>query len=103
DIQLGNRHLSWNQNFPLDQLSFSIDPNRLKEERSGTPEPMRGILKDSSVWFPGLDLRFFPEKNEIVWGSKKPEKIQDFRRDNSGEKPNSKSNLDRNAGFWAIF
>lgn len=103
DIQLGNRHLSWNQSFPPDQLSFSIDPNRLIEKRAAIPEPMRGVWQDSSVWFPGLDLRFFPEKNEIVWGSKKPEKIQDFRRDNSGEKPNSKSNLDRNAGFWAIF
>lgn len=103
DFQLGDHHLSWNQSFPSDQLSFSIDPNRLMEKRSAMPEPMRGVLLDSAVWFPGLDLRFFPRKNEIIWGSKKPEKIQDFRRDNSGEKTQTDPNLNQNAGFRAIF
>ena len=59
DMKLGGHHLSWNQSFPLDQLSFSIDPNRLTEKRSHMPEPMRGVWQDSIVWFPGLDLRFF--------------------------------------------
>lgn len=103
DLQLGDYHLSWNQSFPSDQLSFSIDPNRLMEKRSAMPEPLRGVLLDSAVWFPGLDLRFFPGKNEITWGSKKPEKIQDFRRDNSGEKIQTDPNLNQNAGFRAIF
>ena len=103
DIQLGDHHLSWNQSFPPDQLSFSIDPNRLIEKRAAIPEPMRGVWQDSSVWFPGLDLRFFPHKNEITWGSRKPEKIQDFRRDNSGENQQTDSILNQNAGFRAIF
>ncbi len=103
DVQLGEHHLSWNQSFPSDQLSFSIDPNRLVEKRSAMPEPMRGVWQDSSVWFPGLDLRFFPGKNEITWGGKKPEKIQDFRRDNSGEKTQIDPNLNQNVGFRAIF
>ena len=103
DIQLGDHHLSWNQSFPSDQLSFSIDPNRLIEKRAAIPEPMRGVWQDSSVWFPGLDLRFFPHKNEITWGSRKPEKIQDFRRDNSGENQQTDSILNQNAGFRAIF
>ncbi len=103
DIKLGDRHLSWNQSFPPNQLSFSIDPNRLIEKRAAMPEPMRGVLVDSAVWFPGLDLRFFPGKNEITWGGKKPEKIQDFRRDNSGEKIQTDPNLNQNVGFRAIF
>jgi competence protein ComEC len=103
DIKLGDRHLSWNQSFPPNQLSFSIDPNRLIEKRAAMPEPMRGVLVDSAVWFPGLDLRFFPGKNEITWGGKKPEKIQDFRRVNSGEKIQTDPNLNQNVGFRAIF
>jgi competence protein ComEC len=103
DMQLGDHHLSWNQSFPLDQLPFSIDPNRLIEKRAAMPEPIRGVWQDSTVWFPVLDLRFFPDKNEITWGSKKPEKIQDFRRDNSGENQQTDSILNQNAGFRAIF
>ena len=103
DMQLGDHHLSWNQSFPPDQLSFSLYPNRLIEKRAAIPEPMRGVWQDSSVWFPGLDLRFFPDKNEITWGSRKPEKIQDFRRDNSGENQQTDSILNQNAGFRAIF
>jgi competence protein ComEC len=103
DLQLGDHHLSWNQSFPADQLTFSIDPNRLMHHRSPIPGSLQGIRQDSAIWFPVLDFRFFPTQNEIEWIGKKPEKIQEFHRDNSGEKPTKDTILNQNAGFRAIF
>jgi competence protein ComEC len=103
DIQLGDHHLSWNQSFPSDQLTFSIDPNRLMHHRFPRPIPLRGIVQDSSIWFPVLDFKFFPKQNQIEWQSLKPEKIQEFHRENSGIKSVQDSTLYKKAGFRAIF
>ncbi len=65
DLRVGEHHLTWNQSFPPEQISFSINPNRIEEERSGTPHPLRGALQDSAVWFPGFDFRFFLKNGEI--------------------------------------
>ena len=65
DLRVGVHHLSWNQNFPPELIPFSIDPNRIEEQRSGRPLSLRGIQQDSSIWFPGLGFRFFPKNGEI--------------------------------------
>ncbi len=72
DLRLGEHHLSWNQDFPIAQLSFSILPNRLAGQRNSVPIPLKGIVGKDSVWFPGLDLTFFPAQNRLAWGSLQP-------------------------------
>lgn len=70
DLRVGDKHLSWNQSFPPDQINFYIDPNRLKKQRSPMPLPLTGVILDSAIWFPGLDVRFFPKNGEIYQESK---------------------------------
>ena len=70
DLRLGDHFLCWNQNFPTDQISFSIDPNRIVEERSAKPIPLKGVSQDSTIWFPELEFRIFPKNGEIQWVGK---------------------------------
>ena len=72
DLKLGEYHLSWNQNFPTEQLSFSIQPNRLAGQRNPVPIPLKGHVGKDSIWFPGIDLAFFPSRNQLVWGTLSP-------------------------------
>lgn len=67
DLRIGDHFLCWNQNFPIDQISFSINPNRIVDERSDRPIPLKGIPQDSAIWFPGLEFQFFPKNGEIQW------------------------------------
>ena len=78
DLRLGEHHLSWNQDFPIAQLSYSILPNRLAGQRNSVPIPLKGIVGKDSVWFPGLDLTFFPAQNRLAWGSLLPTERIDF-------------------------
>jgi competence protein ComEC len=70
DLRVGDKHLSWNQSFPPDQINFYIDPNRVEKQRSSMPLPLTGVILDSAIWFPGLDVRFFPKNGEIYQESK---------------------------------
>jgi competence protein ComEC len=72
DLKLGTHHLSWNQNFPTEQLSFSVQPNRLAGQRNPVPIPLKGLVGKDSIWFPGIDLVFFPSRNQLVWGTLSP-------------------------------
>lgn len=103
DLQLGNRHFSWNQDFLPDQISFSIDPNRLQEHRLASPLSLKAIPQDSTFFFPGLDFRYFPKEKYIRWEGQKPEKIQEFRREISGANCREDSILQQSLGFRAIF
>ncbi|MEK0442063.1 MAG: hypothetical protein RL403_1041 [Bacteroidota bacterium] len=78
DLKLGKYHLSWNQNFPTEQLSFSIQPNRLAGQRNPVPKPLKGLVGEDSIWFPGIDLVFFPSRNQLVWGSLSPISQEQF-------------------------
>jgi competence protein ComEC len=80
DLQLGKQHFSWNQDFPPDQISYAIDPNRLRGQRAKFPVTLRGIREEDSIWFPGLGIRFYPTEKFINWDGQKPDKIQEFRR-----------------------
>ncbi len=76
DLKLGPHHLSWNQGFPTEQLSFSIQPNRLANQRNPIPLPLKAVVAKDSIWFPGIDLVFFPSRNLLIWGTLSP-KIQE--------------------------
>jgi competence protein ComEC len=78
DLKLGEHHLSWNQDFPLAQLSYSILPNRLAGQRNPIPIPLKGMVSGDSIWFPGIKLSFFPAQNRLAWGSLQPKKRIDF-------------------------
>lgn len=78
DLKLGEHHLSWNQDFPVAQLSYSILPNRLAGQRNPVPIPLKGMVNGDSIWFPGIKLSFFPAQNRLAWGSLQPKERIDF-------------------------
>ncbi len=78
DLKLGAHHLSWNQDFPTEQLSFSIQPNRLANQRNPIPLPLKAVVAKDSIWFPGIDLVFFPSRNQLVWGTLLPKTQEQF-------------------------
>jgi competence protein ComEC len=103
DLRLGEHHLSWNQDFPVAQLSYSIIPNRLAGQRNPVPTPLKGIVGKDSVWFPGLDLTFFPAQNRITWGSLKPKERIDFSQINLADSLLGDSIVGASSGFRVIF
>ena len=103
DLNLGAHHLSWNQNFPTEQLSFFIQPNRLASRRNPIPIPLKAMVEKDSIWFPGIDLVVVPSRNQLVWGALIP-KLQE----QLGEAPTShshkKDSLPRSfAGYRVVF
>ena len=78
DLKLGEHHLSWNQDFPVAQLSYSILPNRLAGQRNPVPIPLKGMVSEDSIWFPGIKVSFFPDQNRLAWGSLQPKERIDF-------------------------
>ena len=78
DLKLGEHHLSWNQDFPVAQLSYSILPNRLASQRNPVPIPLKGMVSGDSIWFPGIKVSFFPAQNRLAWGSLQPKERIDF-------------------------
>jgi competence protein ComEC len=80
DLKLGEHHLSWNQDFPVAQLSYSILPNRLAGQRNPVPIQLKGMVSGDSIWFPGIKVSFFPAQNRLAWGSLQPKKRIDFNQ-----------------------
>ena len=79
DLQLGRHDFTWNQDFPPDQISFALDPNRLLNQRSAQPNSLTGIRENDSVWFPALGFRFYPDEKLIQMERDYSPKIQIFR------------------------
>lgn len=79
DLQLGRHDFTWNQDFPPDQISFALDPNRLLNQRSAQPNSLIGIRENDSVWFPALGFRFYPDEKLIQMERDYSPKIQIFR------------------------
>ena len=103
DLRLGEHHLSWNQDFPVAQLSYSILPNRLAGQRNPVPIPLKGMVSGDSIWFPGIDLTFFPVQNRLVWGSIQPKKRVDFSQIKPTESLVGDSIFKVSSGFRVLF
>ena len=103
DLRLGEHHLSWNQDFPVAQLSYSILPNRLAGQRNSVPTPLKGIVGKDSIWFPGLDFTFFPAQNRLAWGSLQPKEWKDFSQINLADTLPGDSIVASSSGFRVIF
>ena len=103
DLKLGAHHLSWNQNFPVDQISFSIQPNRLANRRNSIPIPLKAIVEKDSIWFPGIDLVVVPSQNQLVWGALAP-KLQEPLGEASTSNSHKKDRALRPfAGYRVVF
>ena len=103
DLRLGEHHLSWNQDFPVAQLSYSILPNRLAGQRNSVPIPLKGIVGKDSVWFPGINVTFFPAQNRLAWGSLQPKERIDFSQINLADTLPGDSIVTASSGFRVIF
>ena len=103
DLRLGEHHLSWNQDFPFAQLSYSILPNRLAGQRNSVPIPLKGIVGKDSVWFPGINVTFFPAQNRLAWGSLQPKERIDFSQINLADTLPGDSIVRASSGFRVIF
>ncbi len=103
DLRLGEHHLSWNQDFPVAQLSYSILPNRLAGQRNSVPIPLKGIVGKDSIWFPGINVTFFPAQNRLAWGSLQPKEWKDFSQINLADTLPGDSIVRASSGFRVIF
>ena len=103
DLRLGEHHLSWNQDFPVAQLSYSILPNRLAGQRNSVPTPLKGIVGNDSIWFPGLDFTFFPAQNRLAWGTLQPKDRKEFSQINLADTLPGDSIVGASSGFRVIF
>ena len=103
DLRLGEHHLSWNQDFPVAQLSYSILPNRLAGQRNPVPISLKGIVGKDSVWFPGFDFTFFPAQNRLAWGLLQPKEQMDFSQINLSDSLPGDSIIRVSSGFRVIF
>ena len=103
DLRLGEHHLSWNQDFPVAQLSYSILPNRLAGQLNPVPISLKGIVGKDSVWFPGLDFTFFPAQNRLAWGLLQPKEQMDFSQINLSDSLPGDSIIRVSSGFRVIF
>ena len=103
DLKLGPHHLSWNHSFPTEQLSFSIQPNRLAGQRNPVPIPLKGLVGKDSIWFPGIDLVFFPYRNQLVWGTLSPKTQEQFGVPPDPNSSQKDSLFSYSAGYRVVF
>ncbi len=103
DLRLGEHHLSWNQDFPVAQLSYSILPNRLAGQRNPVPMPLKGIISEDSIWFPGIHVAFFPTQNRLDLGLLQPKERIDFSQINLSGSLQGDSIGTGSSGFRVIF
>ena len=65
ELRLGRRTLVWNENFPLDQIAFGVDPSRLADGLEKFPQNIQAIPDQEFLWIPGWEVRFSPKTWEF--------------------------------------
>ncbi len=85
DFKVGPTYFSWNSSFPPEQISFSIDPNRIAHHRPKIPESVQAIENSSVLWFPVWDFQFEQEKRKFSWGDRVPKQVLQLTRTESKE------------------
>ncbi|WP_051287041.1 ComEC/Rec2 family competence protein [Algoriphagus mannitolivorans] len=76
--QVGSHYLVWNQDFPPEQISFSLDPLRIQQGIPKMPEILRGISTETGVCFPGLGFSYSLQQKEILLDSESNFQIRKF-------------------------
>ena len=88
DFKVGQKYFSWNSDFPPEQISFSIDPNRIAQLRPKTPTTALAVERSSTLWFPVWDFQVDPEKRIFQWGKRMPTRVEQiFRRESKEVMP----------------
>lgn len=101
DFQVGKTHYSWNSNFPPEQISFSIESNRIAGHRPHFPVSALALDKSVALWFPVWDFQFDPHSRKFSWGSRSPESIHQISPGESGDLTPSDT-LDATFGAYRI-
>ncbi len=78
DFRMGNKYFSWNESFPVEQISFSIDPNRIAEHRPHLIESITALKQESELYFPIYDFTFNPTSKTFFWNGEKPKRINEI-------------------------
>lgn len=103
DFHVGGKSFSWNENFPPEQISFSIDPNRIAQHRPLSPMSAKAKKTNSTLWFPDWGFHFEPSAKLFFWGEAKPIRIERLSRYESVELPVSDSLITNNGAFRVVF
>ena len=56
--RIGSQTLVWNQDFPPDQITFSLDPFRIQNRIPQVLDNLQGIRLEEEVYFPGLGFGY---------------------------------------------
>ncbi|RIW13988.1 ComEC family competence protein [Algoriphagus lacus] len=103
DFKLGSTHWSWNQDFPPEQISFSIEPNRIAEHRPQIPESAKAIEKNTGLWFPIFSFQFDPEQRKFLWNNRKPKRVEEIFHSEFRELAASDSLMATQGAFRIVF
>jgi competence protein ComEC len=76
DFKIGSRFYSWNEGFPPEHISYSIDPNRIAEHRPQLIDPIFATKMDSLVNFPVWNFSVNPKSRTFFWGGQQPSRIE---------------------------
>lgn len=103
DFRIGNKFFSWNESFTADQISYSIDPNRIAQHRPQLPVSIKAVENGFTRWFPTWRFRFDPSAKLFIWEKEKPVRIEQVSRYGSMELPISDSLFGNNGAFRIVF
>ena len=103
DFKVGSTHLSWNQDFAPEQISFSIEPNRIAEHRPQFPESAKAFEKNKGLWFPVFDFQFDPEGRKFFWNNRNPIRVEEIFQTESKELTASDSLPATQGAFRIVF
>lgn len=103
DFTIGANHYSWNSNFPTDQISFSVDPNRIAHHRPILPESAVSSQIDSLTYFPIWDFTVDWKNNTFFWQSNKPKLIEELSNSTSLDLNLSDTLQAKKGAFRVIF
>ena len=103
DFKLGSTHWSWNQDFPPEQISFSIEPNRIAEHRPQIPESVKATGKNNRLLFPLFGFQFDPEQRKFLWNNRKPKRVEEIFHSEFRELAASDSLMATQGAFRIVF
>lgn len=103
DFKIGTQHYAWNENFPSEQISFSVEPNRIAQHRPQLPETTLTLAEGNDRWFPVWDFRFDSAGRKFVWGKEKPVRIERLSPSETKELADSDSLVANNGAFRVVF
>lgn len=103
DFKFGDKNFSWNEGFPTEQISFSIDPNRIAEHRPQLIEPTTALKSESELYFPLYDFSFNPTSKTFIWKGQKPKRVERISNSRTQELLSSDSLYATIGAFRVVF